>query len=120
MYRNLRYQLGSIVIQLSHQYLTIVQCWNIQFGCETINLAKKVYFNEFVAKALHDNMGMIIFDLQGCGGCWRPKTSYLRSHFGAFTHHLLHPTAPVLVTKDSSRNEIRSDSQPPLSLHNYL
>ena len=28
----------------------------------------KVYFNEFVANALRDNMGMIIFDLWGCGG----------------------------------------------------
>ena len=26
-------------------------------------------FNEFVAKVLRDNMCMIIFDLQGCGGC---------------------------------------------------
>ena len=29
----------------------------------------KVYVNEFVANVLHDNMGMIIFDLRGCGGC---------------------------------------------------
>ena len=29
---------------------------------------RKFYFNEFVAKVLRDNMGMIIFDLQGCGG----------------------------------------------------
>ena len=28
-----------------------------------------VYFNEFFANVLRDNMGMIIFDLQGCGGC---------------------------------------------------
>ena len=28
----------------------------------------KSYFNEFVANALRDNMGMIIFDLRGCGG----------------------------------------------------
>ena len=28
----------------------------------------KVYFNEFVANVLRDNMGMIIFDLQGFGG----------------------------------------------------
>ena len=34
----------------------------------TDDLAVKVYFNEFVASALHDNMGMIIFVLRGCGG----------------------------------------------------
>ena len=34
---------------------------------QTIWLSK-VYFNEFVANALRDNMGMIIFNLWGCGG----------------------------------------------------
>ena len=31
----------------------------------TVNpyMPTKVYFNEFVANAFHDNMGMIIFDL---------------------------------------------------------
>jgi hypothetical protein len=29
----------------------------------------RLYFDEFVANALLVNMGMIIFDLQGCGGC---------------------------------------------------
>ena len=48
----------------SHQYLTNVQSWNIRFGCETILTSHtKVYFNEFVANALCDNMGMIMFDL---------------------------------------------------------
>ena len=42
----------------------------------------KFYFYEFVANVLHDNMGMIIFDLRSCGGCERPKTSYLNAHFG--------------------------------------
>ena len=32
-------------------------------------ILQKICFNEFVANVLHDNMGMIIFDLQGCGGC---------------------------------------------------
>ena len=72
----------------------------------------KVYFNEFVVNALHDNMGMIIFDLCGCGGCKRPKTSYLEAHFGTLTQCLIHPTAPVLLTKDS-RNEFSYDFQPP-------
>ena len=30
---------------------------------------KKVYFNEFVANALRDMMGMIVFDLWVCEGC---------------------------------------------------
>ena len=34
----------------------------------------KVYFNEFVANVLRDDIGMGIFDLRGNGGCWRPKT----------------------------------------------
>ena len=43
------------------------------FNLGTANLAVKpnhteVYFNEFVANVLRDNMGMIIFDLRGCGG----------------------------------------------------
>ena len=29
----------------------------------------KVYFNEFVANALRDNIGIVIFDLRGHGGC---------------------------------------------------
>ena len=34
----------------------------------------KVYFNEFIANVLRDNIGIVIFDLRGHGGCWRPKT----------------------------------------------
>ena len=33
-----------------------------------------VYFNKFVANVLGDNIGIVIFDLRGHGGCWRPKT----------------------------------------------
>ena len=62
-------------------------------------------------------MGMIIFDLRGCGGYYRPKTSYLGAHFGSVTQRLVHPSVPVLLTKDSPRNEISHDFQPPFSLH---
>ena len=78
---------------------------------------RKIYFIEFVANVLRDNMGMIIFDLRGCGGCQRPKTSYLGAHFGTLTQCLVHPSAPVLPTKDSPINFINYDSQPPFSLH---
>ena len=32
-------------------------------------LKRNFYFNEFVANVLRDNMGIIFFDLWGCGGC---------------------------------------------------
>ena len=35
----------------------------------------KVYFNEFVANVLRDDIGIVVFDLRGHGGCCRPKTS---------------------------------------------
>ena len=35
----------------------------------------KLYFNEFVANVLRDNIGIVIFDLWGHEGCWRPKTT---------------------------------------------
>ena len=35
---------------------------------------RKVHFIEFVQNSLHCNMGMIIFDLHGYGGCQRSKT----------------------------------------------
>ena len=34
---------------------------------------KKFYFYEFVANVLRDNIGIAIFEIQGHGGCWRPK-----------------------------------------------
>ena len=46
----------------------VVKRWNRRFGSETIH-PTQVYFNEFVANVLRDNVGMIIFDLRGCGGC---------------------------------------------------
>ena len=91
----------------------VVKCWNRRFGCETIHPTHKL---EFVVNALRDSMGMIIFDLQGCGGCQRPKTSYLGALFGTLTQHSVHLKASVLLTKDSPRNEIRYDSQSPFSL----
>ena len=45
-----------------------------------------------------------------------PKT-YLGPHFGILTQHSVHATAPVLLTKDSPRNEISYAFQPPFSLH---
>ena len=41
----------------------------------------KLNFNGFVANVqLRDNIGIIIFDLWGHGGCWRPKMAW-RSWF---------------------------------------
>ena len=38
-------------------------------------MQQTIYCNEFVANALHDNMGMgmVIFDLRPHEGCQRPK-----------------------------------------------
>ena len=38
-------------------------------SCPNHTSYRKIYFNEFVANVLCDNMGIIIFDLRGCGGC---------------------------------------------------
>ena len=51
---------------------------------------RKVDFNQFVQNYLCCDMGMIIFDLHGYGGCQRPKMLQ-RAH----TQCLVHPTVPV-------------------------
>ena len=71
------------------------------------------YFHEFVANVLRDNMGMIIFDLWGCGGCYWPKTPYLDEHFGTLNQSSVHPTAPVMLTKDSIYEIIYASIKPP-------
>ena len=78
---------------------------------------RKFYFHEFVSNASYDNMDIIIFELGGCGGCQRPKTPYLGAHFGTLSQSSVHPKVPVLLTKDSIRNEIIYDFQSPFSLH---
>ena len=47
----------------------------------------------------------------------RPKTSYLGVHFGTLTQRLVHPSAPVVLTKDLPRNEISYDFQSQFRLH---
>jgi hypothetical protein len=66
---------------------------------------RNFYFHEFAANVLRDNMCIIIFDLQGCGG----QTHHILAH----TQRLVHLTAPVLLTKVSIRNYISYDFQPP-------
>ena len=46
----------------SQMLLQLIWLWNHRSQT-------KVYFNEFVANDLRDNMDMIIYDVQGCGGC---------------------------------------------------
>ena len=41
------------------------------------------------------------------------KTLDFDAHFCTLTLRLVHPTVPILLTKDSTRNEISYDSQPP-------
>ena len=45
-------------------------------------ILQNFFFDKFVANVLHDNMDIIIFDLRGCEGCLRPKTSSIDAHFG--------------------------------------
>ena len=84
-----------LVLSLKNEIL-LKKAWQSNLG--TDNLAVKPYIpqknlsNEFVANVLRDNMVMVIFDLRGCGGCQRPKTSYLSPHFGTLTQHLVHPS----------------------------
>ena len=75
---------------------------------------RKCYFYKFVANVLHNNMGIIISYLRVCRGSQRQKTSYLD---GTLTQCPFHPTAPILITKASIKNEISYDFQPPFSLH---
>ena len=42
------------------------------FNVEIDDLSEKpykIYFNEFVANVLRDDIGIVIFDLRGYGGC---------------------------------------------------
>ena len=51
---------------------------------------------------------------------WRlikAKNIISRHTFGTFTQLLIHPSGPVLLTKDLPRNEISYDFQPPFNLH---
>ena len=47
----------------------VVECWNRRFGCETIHPTQKFTSMNLLQMPLRDNMGIIIFDLRGCGGC---------------------------------------------------
>ena len=53
---------------LSHQYLTNVQSWNKLFGCKTMHPTQK-----FISMNVLQMLGIIIWELPGCGGCYRPK-----------------------------------------------
>ena len=46
------------------------------FNAAIDDLAVKQYIphNGVFANVLRDNLGIVYFDLQGHGGCWRPKT----------------------------------------------
>ena len=105
--------------KLSHQYLTNVQSWNIRFGRQTIHPTQK-----FASMNLLQMPCVITW-------AWSFLTSevveavrgqkhhrYLDAYFGTLTQRSVHPTAPVLLTKDS-RNELwlSASIQPPFSLH---
>ena len=73
----------STTMSLINKIHIIFTCNPIIFECSILKQTiwpwnhtsyTKVYFNEFVANVLGDNIGTVIFDLWGHGGCWRPKT----------------------------------------------
>ena len=90
----------------------LVEHWNRQFGCETIHPTQK-----FTPMNLLQ-MPCVIRE-------WSFMTSEVveavrgQKHILAHTlaQRLVHPTAPVLLSKDTPRNEISYNSQPPFSLH---
>ena len=75
-------QIFQFLISNLYYYLTRQVYWVLLYPASHPKHIsyRKLYFNEFVANALSDNMSMIIFELRGCGGCQRPKTSYLGAH----------------------------------------
>ena len=91
----------------------VVKRWNRRFGCETIHPTQK-----FTSMNLLQMPCVITWS-------WSFLTSKVveavrgqKHHISAHTLALLtqrsvHPTVPVLLTKDSPRNKISYDSQPP-------
>ena len=57
---------GSTAILLIIQRCSMVKqmIWQSNHASHT-----KVYFNEFVANVMRDDIGIVIFDLRGHGGC---------------------------------------------------
>ena len=60
-------QLGSVMYLIN--IFTGSPCWNRQNHGQTIHPAEKFFFNKFVKHTLGCKVDMIIFDLQGYGGC---------------------------------------------------
>ena len=65
------------------------------------DIRQNFFFNEFAANVLRDNMGMTSEVVEAVRG---QKISYLGAHFGTLIQRLVHPTAPLLLTKDSPSN----------------
>ena len=66
------------LVDNSSIYILLIFLRSVRVGMKRLTakpyILQKFYFNEFVANVLHDNIGILIFDLRGHGGCWRPKT----------------------------------------------
>ena len=75
-----RISVGQLALGLNYFLLSSHQYFYWQFRLKQTasrpnhTSHKKVDFNEFVQNSLGCNMGIIIFDLHGYGGCQRPKT----------------------------------------------
>ena len=57
------------------------------------------------------------FKVRKCGDCCVRGQKHHMHTLALLTQRSVHPSAPVLFTKDLPRNEINYDFQPPFSLH---
>ena len=101
---------------LFHQYLTNVQCWNRRFGCETIHPTQKLTSMNLLHMSCVITLAWSFLTtevVEADGG----HKHHISAH--TLTQHLVHPSVPVLLTKDLPRNEISYDFQPPISLQSF-
>ena len=100
-----------------HEYLTNVQSWNRRFVCETIHPTQT-----FTSMNLLQMYCVItwacIFLTSDVVEADRGQKHHISVHnLGTLTQRSVHPSVPVLFTKDLPSNEISYDFQPSFSLH---
>jgi hypothetical protein len=84
------------------------------------NLIKtEVYLHEFIANALPDNMGMVIFDLQPHEGCLRPKTPLGGQKFHEGVDLLKKGFNKSFSTTSKTPNRVQSDLSYNLRVNSY-
>ena len=101
----------------SHQYLTNVQSWDRLFGCETIHPTQKFTLMNLLQMPCVITLAWSFLTSEIVEAV-RGQKHHISAHtLALLTQRSVHPTVPLLLTKDSPRNEINYDSQLPFSLH---